>query len=777
MIGAGIFILPGLAMANAGPASIISFLLGGLISIATAISMAELATGMPLAGGSYYYISRTMGAAFGAVIGLGSWIALIFKGAFSLIGLAEYFQLFYPLPLYFVAAATGVLLLAINYRGAKSSGSLQNVIVVLLLGILLLFIAEISFRIEPANFSPVAPYGATSIITTTGIIFISYLGLAELASVSEEVKNPTKNLPRAFIASAVVVTLFYVGIMTAVVGFTSPEGAATAATTTSAWSATIATAASAAGAAATAGTVSEAIGTIASTGITAAIGAKTSAGAATSVTPLADIAGLMAGESGKIVIALAALLATLSTANGAILSSSRFPFAMSRDALMPEWFVRIHEKYGTPHNAILVTGTVMVVLLFLFDIEELARLGGAFNILIFILLNTAVIILRKRTLPGYEPAFRDPFFPFTQIFGIAGSIILLPMLGFLPFLFILTLVSIGAVWYRFYGRGKAMPEYTILDLLEDTVEKKHIKPESVAKVLVPVSNPAHERDLLKLADWLGTEIICLHVVEVPDQTNLKLAQEAYHEKEPETEACCKEKFDLYPAKIGHKREYIIAFDHRVANSIMEQAEIENVDMIILGWHEAKGFQYYPGEVINGILSTSKKQVALLKGHLPKKIKKILVAYNGKENSNHALYLAKKLASNTEAAIEIIRVVSPDETPEEKKEISEGLEALVKNIPQLPVTFKLLERYSIEDAILEASNHSDLTIIGDSSQRFKFSLLGTLSQRVTIHARKPVIVVKKSKPISRESLNYLLKKYARKMYAKFGEGKEKGGQSG
>nr|WP_304364487.1 amino acid permease [Methanosarcina sp. KYL-1] len=734
MIGAGIFILPGLALANAGPASIISFLLGGLISIATAISMAELATGMPLAGGSYYYISRTMGAAFGAVIGLGSWLALIFKGTFALIGLAQYFQLFYPLPLYFVAAATGLLLLAINYRGAKSSGSLQNVIVVLLMAILLLFIAGVSFSIEPANFSPVAPYGAVSVITTTGIIFISYLGLAELAAVSEEVKNPTKNLPRAFIASAVVVTLFYVGIMTAVVGFSGPGGAA--------------------------------------------MGAEgAAAGVATSVTPLADMADLMAGEYGKIAIALGALLATLSTANGAILSSSRFPFAMSRDALMPEWFVLVHEKYGTPHNAILVTGTVMVVLLFLFDIEELARLGGAFNILIFILLNMAVIILRNRTLPGYEPAFRDPFFPFTQVTGIAGSIILLPLLGFLPFLFILALVSVGAVWYRFYGRGRAMPEYNIFDLLEDTVEKAHIKPDSVAKVLVPISNPAHERDLLKLADCLGSDIICLHVIEVPDQTDLKLAQEAYHEKETEPDIRFKEKFDRYPARIGHKREYIVAFDHNIPNSIIEQAEIEKADMIILGWHETKGFQYYLGEVINGVLSTSKKQIALLKGHLPEKIEKILVAYNGKENSNHALYLAKKMAANTGASIEILRIISPDETPEEKKEVSEKLEDLVKSIPRVPVTFKLLERYSIEDAILEASNHSDLTIIGDSSQRFKVSLLGTLSQRVAIHARKPVMVVKKSKPISKESLNYLMKKYARKMYAKFGGGKEKGKEKG
>ena len=123
MIGAGIFILLGLAVANAGPGAIIAFLLGGLISIATAISMSELATGMPVAGGSYYYISRTMGAAFGAVIGLGSWLALIFKGTFALIGLAQYTQVFYPLPLYLVAAVTGVLLLVINYRGAKSSGS------------------------------------------------------------------------------------------------------------------------------------------------------------------------------------------------------------------------------------------------------------------------------------------------------------------------------------------------------------------------------------------------------------------------------------------------------------------------------------------------------------------------------------------------------------------------------------------------------------------------------------------------------------------------------
>ncbi len=717
MIGAGIFLLPGIAMANAGSGAIISFLLGGLITIATSISMAELATGMPLAGGSYYYISRTMGAAFGAVIGLGSWLALIFKGTFALIGLAEYAQIFHPMPIYLVAAVTGVLLLIINFRGAKSSGSLQNFIVVILLLILFVFIGKVSFEVRPENLLPVAPHGVVSIFTTAGMIFISYLGLAEAAAVAEEVKNPSKNLPRAFIASAVVVTLFYAGIMAVVAGFSGPEG-----------------------------------------------GAST-------VTPLADIAGFIAGDSGKFFIAFSALLATLSTANGAILSSSRFPFAMSRDALMPKWFVSIHKKYETPHNAILVTGSVMVLLLFLFDIEQLARLGGAFNILIFILLNMAVIILRKRTLPGYEPTFRDPFFPFTQIFGVVGSMLLLPLLGGLPLLFSVLMIFAGAGWYMFYGKDKAMPAYNLFDLLENNVERVSAEPEPVGRVLVPVSNPGHERDLLKLADLLGNEIICLHVVEVPSQISLTVGQELYHEKQVGIDSRFRDYFEQYPAKFGNKRDYIVAFDHTISNSIIEQAEIENADIIIMGWHDSKRFKYSFGDVTNDVLLSSKSQIALLKGHLPDSIKKVLVAYNGRENSVHGLSLAKKIAENTGASIRIISIVSPDEDPEKKAKIAEELEGLVKKIPSTPASFKLLERYSIEDAILEVSNGYDLTIIGDSSERFKISLLGTLSQRIARHARKPVMIVKKSKPISKESLNYLLKKYARKAYAKFR--KEKG----
>lgn len=704
MIGAGIFILPGIASANAGAGAIFSFLIGGIISIATAISMAELATGMPMAGGSYYYISRTMGAAFGAIIGLGSWLALIFKGTFALIGLAEYFQVFYSSSIYFVAAVSGLILLVLNYRGSKSSGSLQNITVILLLAILTIFLVKVSSFVEPDNFSPIVPYGSASILTTTGIIFISYLGLAELAAISEEVKNPSKNLPRAFIASAVVVTVFYVLIMVAVVGVPGIGG-----------------------------------------------------GSAT-VTPLADIADMIYGETGRFLLVFAALLATLSTANGTILSSSRFPFAMSRDALMPQWLVEIHKKYETPYNSILITGLIMVLLLFLFDIEELAKLGGTFNILIYVLLNVAVIILRKRTLPGYEPTFRDPFYPLTQVIGIAGSLILLPLLGALPLLFAFSLIALGAWWHWFYARGKATPRYNLFDLLENNVGSPVIKPEQGVKVLIPISNVKNEHGLLRLADCLGDEIVVLHVIRVPEQTDLIFAQKAFHEKKIEMDSLFKKEFEKFPVIFGHKRRYITAFDHSVSNSIVEQAEIENVGLVIMGWHESNRLKYSLGDVTNDVLSALKRHIVLLKGDIPSEINKIVVAYNGKDNSVYSLHLAKKLAVNTGAKIEIITIVNPDKDTERKKEIAEKLNDLCESEENIFISSKMLERYSAEDAILEASIDSDLTIIGDSSQRFKISFLGTLPQRVARHSKNPVLVVKMSKPISKQNIIYVAKKY-------------------
>ncbi|MDG6244432.1 MAG: amino acid permease [Methanolobus sp.] len=708
MIGAGIFVLPGLAISAAGPAAILSFLLGGIISMATAISMAELATGMPKAGGSYYFISRAMGAAFGAVIGLGAWLALVFKGSFALIGLADYLFVLVPIPIMLTAVVAGLLLLFINYRGARSSGSLQNLIVIFLLVILAVFIIKGTFMFETDKFTPFMPFGYSSIFATTGLIFISYLGITQLAAISEEVKDPSKNLPRAMIASVGVVTLIYVGVMVVVSGTLTLE---------------------------------ESLNTF---------------------TPLVDVSVIMAGDVGKLMIIIAGLLATLSTANAAILSSSRFPFAMGRDALIPKWFVRIHEKHDTPYNAIVVTGFVMLLLLFLFNVEQLAKLGGTFNLLIFILINASVIILRHRSLEEYKPVFRDPFFPVTQIFGIVFCLALLPSMGTLSIVFSMFVIVIGLSWYQFYGRKKAFPKYDIFDILENNIHPAPPKDSSKIKILVPIANPRHETDLLYLADNLGDQIIGLNVIKVPQQTGLSDAREAFHDKRMAIDGILRGKFEQFPIIVGHEREYIIAYDHSIHNSILEQAELGHVDFIIMGWHEVNRFHPSIGTVAHKVLSSAKNNIIVLNGYLPDKIKRIVVAYNGKANSVYGLYLAKRLSKSTGAQLHLVRIIKPDTDDDTKTLLLNELEEIRNDSSVFGMEVHLIEGVSSESAIFAFLNEDDLLIIGDSSKRFKISLIGDLPYVLTKGYKGPVLIIKKHKPFSSEGLNNMLLKKLNKL---------------
>ena len=98
MIGAGIFILPSIAAERAGPAASVSYMIGGLIAIMTALSISELSTGMPKAGGSYYFITRSLGPFFGTITGIGMWMGLVFATSFYMIGFEYYLSNFLPFP-------------------------------------------------------------------------------------------------------------------------------------------------------------------------------------------------------------------------------------------------------------------------------------------------------------------------------------------------------------------------------------------------------------------------------------------------------------------------------------------------------------------------------------------------------------------------------------------------------------------------------------------------------------------------------------------------------
>jgi len=218
MIGAGIFILPGLAAEGAGPASAISFVIAGFVALLAALSLAELATGMPIAGGSYHYVNRALGGLFGSIVGWGMWTGLMFASAFYMIGFGQYIVV--PIPfldgraLIVLLGLIGLgLITVINVYGTDESSGAQNVMIGAELAVVLAYVALGVFFIEPGNLDPFAPTGASGIVATTGTVFVTYLGFEIIATVAGEIERPGKLIPLTMVLSVVSVTLLYAVIM------------------------------------------------------------------------------------------------------------------------------------------------------------------------------------------------------------------------------------------------------------------------------------------------------------------------------------------------------------------------------------------------------------------------------------------------------------------------------------------------------------------------------------------------------------------------------------
>jgi APA family basic amino acid/polyamine antiporter len=411
MIGSGIFVLPALGFKKAGPAVILAYLLAGLIVVPAALSKAEMATAMPESGGTYLYIDRAMGPLFGTVAGIGAWFSLVFKSSFALVGLGAYLLLLVPLSAGLVKAVALVLaalIVVLNIAGTEQSGKAQAAIVSVVVLALVAYVLNSGLVLDPGRFQPFVAEGSGGIVTAAAFVFVSYAGVTKIASVAEEVENPGRNLPRAILASLVLMLVIYTLVVAAVVGTNDPA-------------------------------------TLISGG---------PGGDSPSLTPMADGAGQLLGGFGVVVISLVAVLALTSMANAGVLASSRFPLAMSRDSLLPTQFTRVDERFKTPRNSILLTGGLLIGLIAFVPVVELAKLASAFQILVFSIINLAVIAFRESGIESYEPEFAAPGYPYVQAFGFLGALGLLTQMGLFPILGAVGIIVGGVAWYLLYGRSR-----------------------------------------------------------------------------------------------------------------------------------------------------------------------------------------------------------------------------------------------------------------------------------------------------------------------------------
>ena len=413
MIGSGIFVLPALGYKKAGPAVILAYVLAALVVLPAALSKAEMSTAMPESGGTYLYIDRALGPLFGTIAGIGAWFSLVFKSSFALVGLGAYLLLFAPISqgaITFVALGLGAAVVVLNIVGTELSGRVQAIIVTLVLAGLIGFTANTGFVADTARLTPesgFASYGASGVVTAAAFVFVSYAGVTKIASIAEEVENPGRNLPLAILGSLAIMTVVYVAVVASVIMLSDAE--------------------------------------------TLIYGGPDGTA---SLTPMADGADALFGGFGVVIISVLAVVALTSMANAGILSSSRFPLAMSRDSLLPSGLQLIDDRFRTPRNSILLTGTVLLLLIAFVPVVELAKLASAFQILVFSIINVALIAFRKADLDAYQPEFRSPGYPFVQLFGLVAGFGLLTQMGTIPILGAVAIIAAGLLVYLVYGRSR-----------------------------------------------------------------------------------------------------------------------------------------------------------------------------------------------------------------------------------------------------------------------------------------------------------------------------------
>ncbi len=538
MIGAGIFILPGIAAETAGPASSVSYAIAGFVALLAALSLSELATGMPIAGGSYHYVNRALGGLFGAVVGWGMWTGLMFASAFYMIGFGQY--LVEPIPfldgrVFIVGLGLVglVLLLGVNYYGTEESSAFQNVTIGVETAIILVFVAVGVFFINPENLEPFAPFGPGGVIATTGIVFISFLGFEIIATVAGEIKNPSRIIPLSMILSVVLVTILYVLVMlvsTGVIPF-------------------------------------ESLGD--------------------SPIPVSDVAVTYLGPAGVVAIVFAAIIAAISSSNSSILAASRVIYAMGRDGVVTDWFNVSHPRFYTPHRAIAATGGVTALLILIgLEVETIIALlaeAASFSFLVaYSLVHVSLIVFRRADPDGYDPSFAlpRPLYPAVPILGVVLSLLVVSQMATIVVVIGSGIVTFGVVWYATYTRGRVVSE----GLLSEAIRGKPAEP---FRVVVPVANPATQRGLLRLAaasahanEDRGTpELVAVNVTPVAHPSPLQNveADRFEHQRDLLNNA-----HDIAAEMdVTLRTRTVVAAD--VGEAILDVLEEEAADEVILGW--------------------------------------------------------------------------------------------------------------------------------------------------------------------------------------------------
>ena len=721
MIGAGIFVLTGIAAGAAGPALILSFALNGIVTIFTAMVYAKLGSAIPEAGGGYLWVKEGLPGPNAFLSGWMSWFAHAVAGSLYALGFGSYLALVFSQFNFSIAGLEGELLhkalavfivgvfLYINFRGSSETGLAGNIVTVLKVVVLAIFVGSGLWAIfkNPDYFSKFqnfAPNGFGGILTAMGLTFIAFEGYEIIVQAGEEVKNPRQNIPKAIFLSLAIVVPIYILVAFVALGAVNPETNIP----TYQW-----------------------LSQHAELGV---------AEAARQFMPFGTILLLVGG-----------LLSTMSALNATTFSSTRVSFAMGRDKNLPNAFAAVHPRTRTPHIALALSGALIIFMAVVIPIEDVAAAADIMFLLLFLQVNVAVITIRKKYGDRLNYGYLMPFFPIVPIIGIVTKLFLaLFMFNYSPlaWYFAIGWIGVGFVGYYFYARPREAAKSHTPVILEEKRVIETPADERRYRVLVPIANPASVTALLKPAIRAARRhegvITLLHVLTVPEQLPLS-AGRAYLEKGKTLLNDVLKQVETEDIPV----EAVIRISHWPHQAIIHTAFEKRADLLVMGWHGPR----HRGETIIGrnidqIIELVNCQVLVVQQSTDVTLHKILVPIANPAQLEFALEAAELMATNNKTELNVLHVFRAVATPEEQRNYLQKLQGRIERYrqkyPQVNGNIKLIHKTAADpiEAIVETARTQDCLVLGATREGwFKRRFFGNKPLQIAQKANRPVVLVR------------------------------------
>jgi amino acid transporter/nucleotide-binding universal stress UspA family protein len=715
MIGAGIFVLTGIAAGVAGPALVLVFFLNGLVTTLTALAYAELGSAFPEAGGGYLWVKEGLGGAQGFLAGWMSWFAHAAAGSLYALGFGRFASELWmranlpTLGLSVSHMTLGFMTLiiivftTINYRGASETGTVGNIVTmtkVTILGLFVLFGFLVMVHTDAWHTrftSGFMPNGPLSILVAMGLTFIAFEGYEIIAQSGEEAVNPRRNIPRAvFLAIGIAVTIYLLVGTTAIGATVAPAGSP----------------------------------------VYAYLGEKKEV-AIVEVAQQVFPFGI-----GGLVLLFSGLVSTMSALNATTYSSSRVSFAMGRDHNLPAIFARVHPRRHTPYWAVLISGGLMILMAWSLPIEDVAAAADIMFLLLFLQVNVAVLILRHK-MPDLDRGFKVPWMPAIPLLAIlCNGLLALQLFRFSPiaWYFALAWLLVGLLaYYTYFSKIEAMERPKEILLEEVLVSRDY-------SVLVPVATQEQARILGKIGAILSQdnqgEVLALHVVRVPPQLTLGEGRLMLKEGRPHLETVIQQ---------ARERDVpvhtMIRLGRDVAEAVRKTALENASDLVVLGWPgytNTAGRLY--GSVIDPIVDDPPTDIAVVRYREYRPLHSILVPVAGGPNSRRAVKMAISMARSCEdypVQVILLHVLPAGAHAADRIRAQQSCDYALEGIQYEHVQKRIVEGASVVETVLAEAQGHDLIIVGATAEPlFKNLLIGNIPSQIAKRALVTVIMVKR-----------------------------------